>query len=330
MIKGLECSGPLRRIAPREVGERRLFGPVYHGTSEESAKDILGDMGFCFERGRPREGFTVHGYGPGEMVEYQGERIPIPTHFLGFGVYLTTVKSQAKAYTNRTTAVNRAMGGSGKPKVIEVYLDIQEYEIINFAAMHKMVSWWVGNGYDPSLAKVDRTTATIALTVSLSSKYEAVYFTAASYRGKTNLDGNQICLYAPMEGKICLIDKSLVVPGDVGSKVRRLSDGMIGELRKIRSTAPSDRFHGYKIGHSRSEAVEIKKECIASGRGWDETADRYMEKSVQFYEQYGPDVYGAYLEVKWRKGGIDLNVYPNEIEFVDRPGELALKVMGLV
>lgn len=62
----------------------------------------------------------------------------------------------------------------------------------------------------------------------LSSKYDAVWFKGKGIRRL--LDGDQICVFNV--NNIFEIDHSLSQPMEIGSKVRRKSDGMIGRILK--------------------------------------------------------------------------------------------------
>jgi hypothetical protein len=122
------------------------------------------------------------------------------------------------------------------------YLNVSNCETINFAVPHTMMNWWIKNGYDPELAKKDRVAATKKMTEHLKSQWDAVWFRGQGLR--KFLDGDQICVYDP--SRVYEIDPTLSKPGDIGSKVRRKSDGMKGVIRRVRNLEPeqSRLYHG--------------------------------------------------------------------------------------
>jgi len=205
-------------ISLQEAKDRGLFGPVYHGTSETHRQSIS-DKGFQIFEGGERSGNISHGY---EKSNYYNG-IPAPIHHLGFGVYFTTVKNIAKGFNN-----NSARG------LIEYYLDVPRLEVINFGANSTMMKWWIEHGYDPELAKQDRVSATQMLTSNLKSQFDAIWYKGKGLRKL--LDGDQICVYDT--SKVFQIDKSLIQSGETGSKVKRISDGMIGNLIEKRPIDP--------------------------------------------------------------------------------------------
>ena len=193
-------------VSPEEVEQYHLFGPVYHGTTEDKRK-IIQHQGFRFFKGMPRQGDTRHGFDPNEFGP--NDLIP-PIHFLGWGVYFTVSLGVAKQFNDGSGKGLKSyyIGGAGKksPKIEE----------INFGATGTMMKWWRKNGYDmPSKGSFKTTEEfeqkwmqeTESLTNTLKSKYDAVHFKGKGFRGSL-LDGNQICVYRPEE---CLysIDPSL-------------------------------------------------------------------------------------------------------------------------
>lgn len=214
------------KISLQEAKDRNLFGPVWHGAPQDRLEKI-NEEGFKIFMTGPREGETLHGYPGGD---YHGG-IPAPVHHLGYGVYFTTSATIAKNFA----------GGTIKG-LKTYYLDVPRLETINFGAPRTMMKWWVDNGYDPDLAKSDRIEATKALTDSLKSKYDAVWFKGKGIRRL--LDGDQICVYDT--SRIYEIDKNLSKSGEIGSKVRRKADGMIGIILDRRDIPESvrDLYHG--------------------------------------------------------------------------------------
>ena len=192
-----------------------MFGPVYHGTTEDRLSAIE-EEGFKVFVGTAHSGAIQHGFG--DVRDY-GAGVPPPVHFLGYGVYFTTVKSISKQY--------------GVSKMY--YLDVPSLEVINFGSPNTMTRWWIRNGYDPEMAHTDRVIATQMMTGQLASQFDAVWFKGKSIRRL--LDGDQICVYDP--SRIYRIDNKLSPPFGVGSKVRRKSDGMIGMILRSERLAKS-------------------------------------------------------------------------------------------
>jgi len=212
-------------ISPQEAHQNAI-GPFYHGTSPEVIDQIL-EQGFQWEEAEARSGGTSHGY---EARMYH-EDCPPPVHHLGYGIYLTEVKSIAKDF------------GYGSMKNVLEFWILKEARIatINFGAPRTMMKWWNQNGYDCELAKTDRVAATRMLTQTLSANYDAVL-----YKGKGMyrlLDGNQICIYNP--SILRCVNKNLAQSGEVGSKVVRKLDGMKGVLQSRRplSLEISKQYH---------------------------------------------------------------------------------------
>jgi hypothetical protein len=210
------------RISLQEAKDRKLFGPVYHGTTEER-RNVIDTEGFKIFEGEEGSGDIRNGYRGNEAYSTQHSGVPAPVHHLGYGVYFTTSKNNAKMFNENSVKGMKTY-----------YLDIPDYETINFAAPHTMMNWWIKNGYDPQLAKKDRVAATKGLTESLKSKWDAVWFKGQGLRKL--LDGDQICVYDP--SRVYEIDPTLSKPGDIGSKVRRKSDGMKGVIMGIRNIDP--------------------------------------------------------------------------------------------
>lgn len=221
-------------ISKQNAIDRKLFGPVYHGTTHEFRKKIE-QQGFTISNPfTSRNGYDDEEYALG---------LPAPIHHLGFGIYFTTSKSIAKQFNeNSLKGLN------------EYYLDVPRLEVINFVSPNKMMNWWINNGYDTHAAeKGYRIQATYSLTNYLKSKYDAVWFKGKGlYR---LLDGDQIVVFNPEN--IYKIDSSLAKPGEIGSKVIRKSDGMKGILINTR-TIP-DQFRNYHNNNTRFLEIKWKK-----------------------------------------------------------------------
>jgi len=225
-LKDILLEGKVQKISWQNALDRKFFGPVYHGTSEQNRLKI-DDMGFKIFMGDTERSDNIsHGY---ELQDYHGG-IPAPIHHLGFGIYFTTNKNIAKRFN---------IGTARGLKIY--YLDAPSIETINFGAPKTMMKWWIENGYDykktsettfgtplTSLIEIkkERFRATVNMTNNLKQKYDAVWF-----KGKgiyALLDGDQVCVYDV--DNIFEVDIKLSKPGDVGSKVRQKSDGMIGVI----------------------------------------------------------------------------------------------------
>lgn len=206
----------LKTCSLQYAKDHKFFGPVWHGTSEKG-REIIEKEGFKVFYGYQANADTGVANGYDDQPYWDG--IPAPIHHLGFGVYFTTVLAIAKQFNLGTTR-----------GLVDYYLDTKSNDVINFAANKTMMRWWVENGYDPALAKVDRVAATRLMTDKLKAQYDSVWFKG---RGMYRLlDGDQICVYNP--DIIYKIDKALTQPGEIGSLVIRKVDGMKGKLLQTR------------------------------------------------------------------------------------------------
>ena len=205
----------LPTITEHQARQHGMFGPVYHGTYSDMSQ--LRADGFKVFIGPAQTGDIRHGY---DTNNYGGTGIPAPIHHLGFGVYFTTVKTIAQQFA----------GGRGGQRLGPYYLDVPRLATINFGSPSNMMKWWIGSGFSPSLAKVDRVTATVHLTQQLASRYDAVWYKGKGLRKL--LDGDQICVYDP--ARIYLLDNAAAGDWEIGSTVIRKADGMRGTIRSIR------------------------------------------------------------------------------------------------
>lgn len=197
-----------KKVTLTDVRARKMFGPLYHGTTTENHEKIAKD-GFKVFVGDARTGETRHGYSGNKP--YWSD-IPAPVHHFGYGIYFTTNKSIATDYNQGTTK-----------KLKTYFIDAPRFESINFANPKKMMDWWIANGYDAELAKANRVEATKKLTENLKSKYDAIWFKGKGlYR---LLDGDQICVFDP--SRIYTLDNSLASKGEPGSKVYKKIDGIV-------------------------------------------------------------------------------------------------------
>jgi len=221
VLKEILTETKVQQLSPQEAREKKLFGPVYHGTTEDNRQEIDAS-GFKVFYGNERSGNITHGY---EVSDYWGG-MPAPIHHLGFGIYFTTVLSIAKQYNY------------GTARGLKVYfLDVPRLETINFGAPRTMMKWWVENGYDYKVTpgttfggtrtdfggtkntlpaiRDERYRATVHLTEELKKKYDAVWFKGKGmYR---LLDGDQVCVYDV--NNIFEMNPKLAKPGEIGSKV---------------------------------------------------------------------------------------------------------------
>lgn len=254
-------AAPVPRISQQAALDRKMFGPVYHGTHahEEIARD-----GFkVFEHGDGKlNGYPVSNYG--------GTGLPAPIDHLGFGVYFTTSKTNAQQFN----------GGTARG-LKTYYIDAPRMTEINFGAESMMMKWWERNGYDirrrwqqagitsfadPRVQKL-RIDATRALTDALAAQYDAIWYKGKGLRRL--LDGDQVVVFDP--SRIYEVDPKLATGLEVGAKVRRKSDGMTGVLVARQPIKPEHR-------------------------------------------KFVPDGAQYRMQVKWKKGGTDLNVFDVDVE----------------
>ncbi len=198
----------LNKISLQTAVDRKMFGPVYHGTTTENRENIERE-GFKIFVGADKGENIRHGY-PGERPYAQGT--PPPIHHLGYGIYFTTVKAIAKAFNVDTTKGLKTY-----------YLDVPRLATINFTSPNRMMDWWIKNGYDSKLAKSGqqgRIDATKKMTENLMKNYDAIWF-----KGKTMyrvLDGDQIVVFDT--NRIYQIDTTLAGELEIGSNVKRTND----------------------------------------------------------------------------------------------------------
>ena len=293
----------IRRAMPEipvtsTLGTKGMFGPMWHGTTPEKMEKIRQE-GFKFWVEEARQGNTSQGF---ENVLLPGKDFPYPVHFLGFGVYFSTSQTIAKMYNQ--DSMKGLMANT-------FFLNSDRIIQINFASMNNMIKWWMANGYDPELAKEDRVAATMAMTNNLRSQCDAVYFLGRGI-GRL-LDGNQVCVYDP--SKIVRLDRRL------NPIIIRKGDGMKGELLDSRTFTwtPSCEF------------VEGRRNKDGQRRVF--TMDKYpWVKNVQVgqvvSDDDGEDVTitlhgrpvettGTFLTIKWKKGGVDRNVRPEDVDIIN-------------
>lgn len=304
----LESSG-LKTISKQEAIDREMFGPVYHGTLQQNFENIK-KGGFEVRVGETGSEGISHGYQQGDYGGY----VP-PVHHIGFGIYFTTVKSIAKNFAYGNTKVLK-----------EYYLDVPRIEIINFGSQNTMMKWWIKMGYPAQAVKdgeISRLEATKILTEGLKSKYDAVWFKGKGiYR---LLDGDQICVFDP--SRIYMIDTTVFNDFDIGSKVKRKRDGMIGTI--VQKSAMDEKFIEFRrerVPQYRDMIEKIENGDDTPIREWNKYSHReitpevreealmWLKDSVEGFEgMLENEDYNQY-RVKWNRGGTDLNVLRGNIE----------------
>lgn len=293
-LKSLINEEKISILSPQEVKDRGLWGPVWHGTSQENW-ELIDKEGFKVFIGNEIDGNVSHGY---EVSDYSNG-IPAPIHHLGFGIYFTTKLSIAKKYNHGTSKGLK-----------QYYLDVPKLEVINFAAPNTMMKWWIKNGYDfkktpettfggirndwggtvntlPNIRN-ERLRATNNLTDELKSKYDAVWF-----KGKTLysvLDGDQVCVYDPKN--IYQVDYRLAKPFEIGSFVIAKDD-----IKRVN-------YNGeiYKQIEKGTKGLVIKKTLAKDVIDKYPTANTWVKNANWIFE------------VSWVKGGSWHDVLDFEID----------------
>jgi hypothetical protein len=287
----------LNKISLQTAVDKKMFGPVYHGTTTENREKIERE-GFKIFMGAEAGENIRHGY-PGEQEYAHGT--PPPIHHLGYGIYFTTVKAIAKAFN-----VDSAKG------LKTYYLDVPRLETINFASPKRMMDWWIKNGYDPELAKTGqqgRIDATKRMTEALMKNYDAVWF-----KGKTMyrvLDGDQIVVFDTQ--KIYQIDPELAGELEIGSKIRRTTDKF--DYQYTYNTDSSEPIRTLKTTPSVLKGtigiIVDKKSTKDILQRWknrvpppdnDAIANAWFKDSDYVYT------------IKWNKGGTENNVLDKDLE----------------
>ena len=97
--KFFETKTILNTISYQEAIDKKLFGPVYHGTTQDRW-DKIHDSGFKVFIGQSPtyiEGDIRHGYG--NNLYHNTGKLP-PIHHLGYGIYFTKNKTTANRSQN--------------------------------------------------------------------------------------------------------------------------------------------------------------------------------------------------------------------------------------
>jgi hypothetical protein len=309
----------LNVISKHDAIERKMFGPVYHGVATEEIRKKIND-----------EGFKIGGLEVGKSNGFQMDKtvgyvVPPPHDFLGFGVYLTTVKAIAKMFN-----------GDSTKGLSEYYIDAPRLETINFGSTNTIMRWWMQNGYDfkwpagkphyDGISHAAWMRSTQNLTDTLKSKWDAVWYKGKGMRKL--LDGDQVCVYDP--SRIYRVDPSLSAGTDIGSKVTHnqqiiYSDEYIQEhhleIRKTDDWTLVVRPAGqWPDGRERSEYImhyipPVGMKGIVVGH-------REMGPMVskdQFNPRFGNQA-THWIEVKWQRGGVKYNYIDAELEpLINKP-----------
>lgn len=269
----------LKKISKQEAIDKKMFGPVYHGTKSQNWENIF------------TEGFKIFYENPSNTYLgqlYDSGYFP-PLHHLGYGVYFTTIKSIAKRFNF----------GSEK-NLKEFYLDVHNIHEIRFSSKKNMMKWWLENGYDGELGKVDRAKATKKMTNFLKSKFDAVWFKDKTFYGPS-LDGDQIVVFNP--SKIYMVDGSLSGKKEIGSKVKLTRDIMRKTFEVDSETG--EHKHGYEIDIPKGSIGKI-----LNRKSVQETIKKLNYKSEEHWAYGSEYIY----TVKFNKGGTHYNILDNQIE----------------
>lgn len=271
------------KISEQMASDRKMFGPVYHGTTQEYRKEIQ-QSGFKITVGDSREGNVKNGYA---FENYTGSNVVAPVHHLGFGVYFTTSKTIAKKFN-----------GNSLRGLKTYFLNIPRFEIINFGSPQKMANWWIDNGYDPDLAKRgmrERVQATKKMTLNLKKKYDAIWFKGKGL--KTLLDGDQIVVFNVQ--RIYEIDNLKAKAYELGSKIIDHS-GRKGTIvdRSVRTKSQLEKI----IANSLSRLPQVED----SGR-----LEAWIDKEQKLLESGKPlDLFS----IKWVKGPKEFNLRSTDFD----------------
>jgi hypothetical protein len=315
-ITELLSEGPTRAISKQQAIDAKMFGPVYHGTTDENRKSI------------DQEGFKIfgiddignrNGFGNGGVFSNGG---PSPVHLLGYGVYFTPSATVAKQYNQ-----------DSRKGIVEYYLDVPRLCEIGFTSINTMRKWWYENGFDfdnTLYARRDETynkyaighiidqeqiRATHHMTEVLKSKYDGVYLKRNSFR--RGVDDTQVVVFDP--NRIYRIDKKMSAGWDTGSVVT----------------------HNQRIHYSEEHMKEYGITAVKQPDGWTHVGryaspDRWVPlikipppgmKGVVVEKREAPRNYTSssinhrylnqaqhWIAVKWQKGGVQHNYIEAELD----------------
>lgn len=289
----LEQKGGLKLISKQQAVNKRLFGPVYHGTTEENWA-LIKQEGFKTIVGIASSGGVRNGY---DLAKY-AFGLPPPVHHLGYGVYFTTSKSIAKRFNE----------GSLRG-LMEFYLNVPRLGTINFGAPNTMMKWWMSYGYDmpPVVWRKDwihmhhdmvedlRYKATMKMTKQIRKEYDAVWYKGGGMYQK--LDGDQVCVYDPR--RIYAIDPKLSKGLEIGAKVthnQRILPTHYNIRGEMRTYIPPPNVRG----------VIIDKRPIPPAY-WESWAKRAAENGFTLSVPKDMKKARNWFAVRWSKGGTDFN-----------------------
>ena len=292
----------------------KMFGPVYHGTPNDI--DTILAQGFSVDRSVPTGVYRDRPMGEntnGFPLTAYAWGIAAPVHFLGFGVYFTTIKAIAKRFNGDTSRGLR-----------EFYIDTQSIITINYGSPNTIMKWWVDNGYDMTVEETRNRDvkawirATRNLTETLKGKCSAVWYKGKGIRKL--LDGDQIAVFDPQI--IRIIDKKLSSGTDVGAKVvydhTATSPLLAGRNDVyIADIKGDDRYVGWQ-GVFR--AIDFDGNDIPTGTGHPllyippPGMTGIVMKKYPVPERLQGERGPWYIEVKWQRGGTKLNYSEAELK----------------
>ena len=274
-----EGKSGLKKISKQEAIDKKMFGPVYHGTRPQNWENIF-TQGFKIFYENPANTYLERPYDSGYFP---------PLHHLGYGIYFTSVKSIAKKFNFGT-----------ERNLKEFYLDVHNICEIRFGSKKNMMKWWLENGYNGKLGKVDRAKATKKMTNFLKSKYDAVWFKDKAMYGPA-LDGDQIVVFDP--SKIYMVDESLSGKKEIGSKVKSTED-IIRKTFQIDS-ATGEHKHGFEIDVPKGTTGKI-----INRKSVQEIIKKFNFKPEENWAYGSEYIY----TVKFNKGGTQHNLLDKDIE----------------
>lgn len=291
----LEEKSVLPTVTLQQAHDEKLFGPVYHGSSE-SGRENINAKGFVVDDSLRVNGYETSSYAMG---------MPAPIHHLGYGVYFTTVK-----------AIGKKFNGNSVKGLKEYYLNAPNVQTINFAAPNTMMKWWVANGYNFSWKNIEgeknfsnrnvmdeRVRATKHLTEALASQYDAVWF-----KGKTihkALDGDQVCIFKP-QGNVFLVDNSSITEIGIGAKVRCVSIEKVRDIMQARMDELT-RLHGRP--ETKVEIEDMGSYYILAN--YLKVPKDPKNTGIITGLQGGTN---NYVTIKWKKGGMQYNYTKEMLE----------------
>lgn len=197
----MDTSVPI--ISPQEAYNTCFPETFYHGTTPDLASDII-ERGFIWNIEEAGQSATRHGY---ENFYYGQTGCKSPVHHLGFGIYLTSSRTNAKRFGDKVLQF----------KILKTAKIIT----LNKGSPNTMAAWWQEWGYDCELSKKDRVQATKIMTDKISAQYQAAYFLGKGLYRRL-LDGNQICIYDP--SILRQINSKLAKSREIGSKVIKIKE----------------------------------------------------------------------------------------------------------